>query len=1105
MRGVSALLSAAIIFAVPVGAAAAAADIKSARPAIAPAPDWVAPAVIPPAPAAADGAATVDLLSDVQKKFTHDGDTTYLSAVYKIASAQGLDDAALQLDWDPALEVLTLHRYRIIRGGKAIDLLGDGSGLSVIQREQNMENAALDGELTVSMQPADVRVGDVIEISYTRTRHDPAMGGKSESLSGPSDGTPFGRIRMRYLWPDSKKMVWRALPGVLQPKLTHTAGGNELVADISNVTTPLPPKGAPARYLTVNAVDISEFADWRAVSNTILPFYTAAVALEKDSPVRAEAQKIAAQASDPKRRAELALALVQDQIRYLFLGMDDGGYIPAKADVTWSRRFGDCKGKTVLLVALLRELGIPADPMLVHTERGDMVANRLPAMGAFDHVIVRANIGGRTYWLDGTRLGDTRLDLLDTPPYHVALPIAPDSTGLVPLKPDPLMMPSETVSLALDASAGVDAPARATGEMRFRGMTGIDMRMKYAGLATNDRDQQLRELWRKNYDFVTPSAITTRVDEPTGDFIVAITGTAKMDWFSEAGTRWYEVNRSRLGWKLETDRDGAINKDAPFEIEYPDYWESRETIKLPGHGEGFKLQGEAIDQEIGGVYAFHRKAGISGETVTMESSTRALAPELAASKAEQTSSDMSALTKNAVYVRLPDDYMATVADIAALQGNKAALVAALVHRGAAHLDRQEFAEAVADEDAALLQDPQNARAHALRALGLAFRKDGAADAAADRALALDAKEGLAWRAKGMVASQQKRYADAEAAFSREVAIEPDSRQALALRAASRLLLERYADSLADADAALRTGQSSDLLILRAGALMGLERKDEALADADRAVALAPTVAAVRNARAGIRLEAGKADLAREDYDALIKQEPSADYYLSRARLWSEADRAKRESDVASAVRLDPKSTRALSYRAALGIEAGRFEQAESDIGAIERLDPSDDAPYQLRLQLLGKQHKARESLAVIDGYVAKHPKDAIALNARCWTKATMNIAVDTAIADCDASLKLKPDSPATLDSRAFVNLRLGATDAAIADYDAALKLAPHLPASLYGRGVAKARKGDTNGARADLAEARRLSPGIDARFSDFGVTPPASLGGAEPQPDARPK
>ena len=78
-----------------------------------------------------------------------------------------------------------------------------------------------------------------------------------------------------------------------------------------------------------------------------------------------------------------------------------------RADETWTRRFGDCKGKTVLLIALLNELGIEAEPVLVSTVLGDGLDQRLPLLNNFDHVIVRAHVGTQWYWLSRTRLRST--------------------------------------------------------------------------------------------------------------------------------------------------------------------------------------------------------------------------------------------------------------------------------------------------------------------------------------------------------------------------------------------------------------------------------------------------------------------------------------------------------------------------------------------------------------------------------------------------------------------------------------------------------------------------------------------------------------------------
>ncbi len=147
------------------------------------------------------------------------------------------------------------------------------------------------------------------------------------------------------------------------------------------------------------------------------PLYAKAEVIPASSPLNAEVARIKALSPDPKVRAEAALTLVQDQIRYLALAMNVGGLVPATADETWSRRFGDCKGKTVLLLTLLHALGIEAQPSLVNVQLGDGLDARLPTIEMFNHVIVRATIGGKVYWLDGARRGDRRLEDIATPPY----------------------------------------------------------------------------------------------------------------------------------------------------------------------------------------------------------------------------------------------------------------------------------------------------------------------------------------------------------------------------------------------------------------------------------------------------------------------------------------------------------------------------------------------------------------------------------------------------------------------------------------------------------------------------------------------------------------
>ncbi|WP_082701854.1 DUF3857 domain-containing protein [Novosphingobium sp. FSW06-99] len=1082
-----------------VNAFGAVAPDAAPRPAIAPPPDWVLPATIPPPPDQTERSSVIVLLTDEQAHLTDGGVALYRDNIYRIATSQGLDSAALQINWDPSLEQLTIHRYRILRDGQTIDLLGDGSHLQVVRREKNLENATLDGELTASQQPEDLRLGDVIDLAYTIVRRDPATGGRAEGLYGPQDGWSYGRYRLRITWPDARQVQWRAAPGVVQPKRTETGGQIELLTDLTNVLTHHGPSHAPSRYGFVNLVELSEFADWPAVSRRFAGLFDAAATLPANSPLHAEIARIAAASPDPVRRAELALALAEEQVRYLFVGIDDGGFVPAPADQTWQRRYGDCKGKTALLIALLHGLGIAARPVLVNTQDGDATAHRLPTMAGFDHVIVEATIGGKSYWLDGTRQGDTHLDRLEMPNYGVGLPATTEGSALIAMIPPPPTAPQNVTSLTLDASAGIEAPAKASAEMRFHGEDGATMRMKYAGLSSADLDHSLKKLWHDTYDFITPDTVAARQEEPGGDFVITLRGRARMDWSLSGSSRWYELDRARVGWKFDTTRDGDLLPDAPFAFPHPEWWANHETVILPRHGEGFTLQARDVDRTVGGLYAFHRTVTMANGVVTMDNDTRSLKSELPAAEADGVHSAMQDLADEGVFIHLPDGYLRTAADFQALAADKVALARAHMQNGAVLLDRNDAASAIAEATAALSLDPDLTMAHGVLALALAREghDDTRALAEADTVLAAktaaDGQRWLAWSARGAVLLRRGDYAGALAAYTKVLDANHGDLNALIGRGSAHLELDHPVLALADFDAAQAIIPDLPIAALRAMALAGVGRRADALDAADKAIEHAPDDRQTRVLRITVREETGDMAGALADADYLLAHNPGAQDYLIHAELLPLTDTARREADIAAALKRDPKNAGAFMLRAQGAITTGQLDVAARALTQASALKPDNLALTGLQLDLMAKRGEAEAALKLAQDTTAKHPGDASALNLVCWFKATRNVALDSALADCDAALKLAEGTPAYLDSRGLVRLRSNDAKGAIADYSAALRHSPDLVSSLYGRGIAWARLGDRNRALADLSRARSTRPEIDTIWADYGVTPPAGF------------
>ncbi len=384
--------------------AATAAD----KPTYGPPGAWVDVAPVPPAPTE-DGAAAVQvLLEDHQSRLDPSGDAYYSRRTIKILKPEGLVGVkSMSVIWSPDIEGVTLHTLRIIRDGKTIDLLADPKDVLVLRRETNLEQASLDGRITATRQIDGLQTGDILDFAITRTHSDPVLQGHSFDGERMAFAGVAGRYRTIISWPKRDVVSWKATPGFGVPVLKEVDGRSKLSLDETNVLAPKPPIGAPLRFLRVGQLQATSFQDWTEISKLMAPLYLKASRLAPDSPIKAEAAAIAARVKDPKARTFAALQLVEDKTRYFFIGMGEGGYLPANAEDTWARRFGDCKAKTALLLALLGELGVEAEPVLVNLGAGDGLDELPPTLAAFNHVIVRAksraNLIGSTGLVLATR------------------------------------------------------------------------------------------------------------------------------------------------------------------------------------------------------------------------------------------------------------------------------------------------------------------------------------------------------------------------------------------------------------------------------------------------------------------------------------------------------------------------------------------------------------------------------------------------------------------------------------------------------------------------------------------------------------------------------
>jgi len=100
------------------------------------------------------------------------------------------------------------------------------------------------------------------------------------------------------------------------------------------------------------------------------------------------------------------------KVRYTGVEFGEAAVVPAAPSDVLQRRYGDCKDKASLMVAMLRAAGLRAYVALLRASYGHDVDPSLPGLDLFDHAIVYVD-GPQPLWIDATA-NDFRAGVLPT-------------------------------------------------------------------------------------------------------------------------------------------------------------------------------------------------------------------------------------------------------------------------------------------------------------------------------------------------------------------------------------------------------------------------------------------------------------------------------------------------------------------------------------------------------------------------------------------------------------------------------------------------------------------------------------------------------------------
>ena len=243
-----------------------------------------------------------------------------------------------------------------------------------------------------------LKVGETLHVKTMRKTTQPRCKDKWADLSVMEWSHPIVKSTYEVTAPASrplKKIAIRNPLGNVVTNVTKLADGSRVhTFTCTNSAQAFPEPDMPPMYTQVQNIRVSTASDWPEISKWYWDLCAPHLAKTNSAMVAKVHELIAQsnkseQSNNPNNRTILnsIFKFVSQEVRYMGLTMEDTspGYAPHDVDITFDNRYGVCRDKAGLLVAMLRLAGFKAFPVLIHV--GAKLDPEVP-QPFFNHAIV---------------------------------------------------------------------------------------------------------------------------------------------------------------------------------------------------------------------------------------------------------------------------------------------------------------------------------------------------------------------------------------------------------------------------------------------------------------------------------------------------------------------------------------------------------------------------------------------------------------------------------------------------------------------------------------------------------------------------------------------
>ncbi|WP_444996050.1 DUF3857 domain-containing transglutaminase family protein [Aliikangiella sp. IMCC44359] len=499
------------------------------------------------------------LLSDQQINIA-EKDTAYFTQVLmQPLNEQGLENTSeLSFDFNPNFEKLIIHEINVIRNNKKTNRLNP-KDVKVFKNETDLNKRQYTDEVRALIILKDIRVDDIIQYTYSRIGMNPVLGKKHFGRFSSQWNVPVEKVRLRLVSSPEIKLQFKS--DVKHTK-TSTKNQTEYHWSINNTLPVKEEDQYPTWYNPYSFIEFSEYKNWKEVNDWAFELYTNTQVSKKLLQQIKEWQKTYPKVED---QISVALRFVQDEIRYFGIEVGQNTHKPHTPEEVFERRYGDCKDKTTLLIAILNQLGVKSYPALVSSYIGKKLHEYLPSPGVFNHVIVYLKYNNKDYWLDGTfshqRGGIDNIGFIN---YHQALIVKKNQKDLTQVKKPKRIKPKIITEETFDLKANTSDIILSV-KTTYQGIKADTIRYRIATESNQSLSERYLNYYSQYFNNIKQLEEVTFEDSEKNNKLTTYEKYNIKDWpVKEAGKQYIEFYPTSLKEYLVTP--SIVNRKHPFSI-----------------------------------------------------------------------------------------------------------------------------------------------------------------------------------------------------------------------------------------------------------------------------------------------------------------------------------------------------------------------------------------------------------------------------------------------------------------------------------------------------------------------------------------------------------